>query len=265
MEGVVTRSRDALNYSFWCLGAMHLLAAHNLPAPLLDLEKQLFKAIYMALNDACKDATHVIANLRAWRREAYLGHLSQVKKGILHRSSIFTPLLFDEDRLQEALQSSKSNADRMLHEAALRALARPRPAPGTTLVECGLQPSTSTAVRPSAAAACRPSFAACARGSRGGWFGALTLLVLACKEGDGRASPFGSDALPLQGAVAGCLACRWEEWLKIGAETWILDILREGYRIPFSALPPLTTHFKEPRGYAPGSLKDKHFGWRYSN
>ncbi|MPC52488.1 hypothetical protein E2C01_046358 [Portunus trituberculatus] len=30
MEGVVTRSRDALNYSFWCLGAMHLLATRNL-------------------------------------------------------------------------------------------------------------------------------------------------------------------------------------------------------------------------------------------
>ncbi|MPC50919.1 hypothetical protein E2C01_044753 [Portunus trituberculatus] len=61
------------------------------------------------------------------------------------------------------LQSSKSNADRTLHEAALRAVAQPCPAPGTSL---------------------------------------------------------------------------------------------EGYRIPFSTpSPPLTTHFKEPRGYAPGSLK----------
>ncbi|MPC39506.1 hypothetical protein E2C01_033043 [Portunus trituberculatus] len=39
MEGVVARSRDALNYCFWCLGAMHLLVACNLPAPLLDLEE----------------------------------------------------------------------------------------------------------------------------------------------------------------------------------------------------------------------------------
>ncbi|MPC64750.1 hypothetical protein E2C01_058870 [Portunus trituberculatus] len=82
----------------------------------------------------CRDSTYIIANLRAWRREAYLSRLrpsfSQVEKGILRRSSIFTPLLFDEDQLQEALQSFKSNADRMLHEAALRALAQPVPAPG---------------------------------------------------------------------------------------------------------------------------------------
>ncbi|MPC52362.1 hypothetical protein E2C01_046230 [Portunus trituberculatus] len=41
----------------------------------------------------------------------------------------------------------------------------------------------------------------------------------------------------------------------MGAETWILDVLREGYRIAFSVPLPLTTHFKEPRGYAPESLK----------
>ncbi|MPC64158.1 hypothetical protein E2C01_058270 [Portunus trituberculatus] len=101
MERVVARSRDALNYSFWWLGAMHLLAARHLPASLLDLEEQLFKAIRLALNDACRDSTYVIANLRAWRREAFLGRLrpsfSQVEKGILQRSPIFTPLFFDED------------------------------------------------------------------------------------------------------------------------------------------------------------------------
>ncbi|MPC74247.1 hypothetical protein E2C01_068601 [Portunus trituberculatus] len=42
MEGVVARSRDTLNYLFWCLGALHLLVAWNLPPPLLDLEEQLF-------------------------------------------------------------------------------------------------------------------------------------------------------------------------------------------------------------------------------
>ncbi|MPC48796.1 hypothetical protein E2C01_042579 [Portunus trituberculatus] len=157
MEGMVAKSRDALNYSFWCLGAMHLLAAHNLPAHLLDLEEQLFKAVCMALNDACRDSSSIIANLRAWRREAYLGSLkpsfSQVKKGILRRSSIFTPLLFNEDRLQEVLQSSKSNADRTLHEATLRPLAQLPPVLGTPLVKRGPRPSTTMSVRPSAAPA----------------------------------------------------------------------------------------------------------------
>ena len=73
----------------------------------------------------------------------------------------------------------------------------------------------------------------------------------------GGASPFVSDNLPHLGMVAGCLAHRWGEWLKIGAEKWILDVLREGYRIPFSAPPPLTTDFRDSRGYPPGSLKSQ--------
>ncbi|MPC62407.1 hypothetical protein E2C01_056492 [Portunus trituberculatus] len=78
------------------------------------------------------------------------------------------------------------------------------------------------------------------QGLSGVGFAALALLVPVGKEEDGRTSPFGSDNLPHQRAVVGCLTLRWEGWLKIGAEMWILDILREGYRIPFSASPPLT-------------------------
>ncbi|MPC60542.1 hypothetical protein E2C01_054590 [Portunus trituberculatus] len=57
-----------------------------------------------------RDSTYTVANLQAWRREGYLSCLrptfSQMKKGILQRSPIFSPLLFDEDKLQEALYSS---------------------------------------------------------------------------------------------------------------------------------------------------------------
>ncbi|MPC46734.1 hypothetical protein E2C01_040460 [Portunus trituberculatus] len=183
MEGVVARSRYALNYSFWCLGAMHLLAACNLPAPLLDLEEQLFKAVRMALNDACRGSTCVIANLRAWRREAYLGRLrpsfSQVEKGTLRRSSIFTPFLFDEDQLQEALQFLKSNADRTLHEAALRALAWPRLAqarPWWSVVPDLLPPQLSGPLLLQLADL--PSLLV--PGTSGGWFWRLSLFSSRC-------------------------------------------------------------------------------------
>ena len=53
----------------------------------------------------------------------------------------------------------------------------------------------------------------------------------------------------------GCLAQNWEEWLKIGVEKCILEVLREGYKIPFSVPPPLTTHFVVPIAYAPGSVR----------
>lgn len=39
--------------------------------------------------------------------------------------------------------------------------------------------------------------------------------------------------------MGGCLSQHWKEWLKIGAEKWVLTVLREGYRVPFSTTPPL--------------------------
>ncbi|MPD03353.1 hypothetical protein E2C01_098986 [Portunus trituberculatus] len=108
---------------------------------------------------------------------------------MLRRSPTFTPLLFDEDRFQVALQSLKSNADRTLHEAALRALARPRPAPGTPLVEHSPRPSTSTAVRLSAVTACRPSFSTRARDSQCGFDGSHSSRS-GVQGGERKAKPF---------------------------------------------------------------------------
>jgi hypothetical protein len=40
--------------------------------------------------------------------------------------------------------------------------------------------------------------------------------------------------------VGGRLSAFVEEWHKIGADAWVLKTLHEGYRVPFSSLPPLT-------------------------
>lgn len=75
-----------------------------------------------------------------------------------------------------------------------------------------------------------------------GYLGVVLLssnpLVLVSRRSTGRTSPFVSDNLTLLRKVAGCLAQSWGEWLRIGAEKWVLDVLKEGYRIPFSAPPP---------------------------
>ena len=62
----------------------------------------------------------------------------------------------------------------------------------------------------------------------------------------------------LQGdRVAGCLARHQEGWINIGAEEWVLAVLREGYRIPFFALPPLTSAPRYFRTYPSGSEKGR--------
>jgi hypothetical protein len=70
--------------------------------------------------------------------------------------------------------------------------------------------------------------------------------------------------------IAGRLSKYWEEWDKIGADKWVLKTLKEGYRIPFSSLPPLTImpvtriqYMQDPvrRNFCALSIKDPYPGF----
>ena len=53
----------------------------------------------------------------------------------------------------------------------------------------------------------------------------------------GRSQP---DGVTLPMSVGGCLSSHWRSWQDIGAETWVVTILRDGYRVPFKdSSPPL--------------------------
>ena len=51
----------------------------------------------------------------------------------------------------------------------------------------------------------------------------------------GRSLP---DGVPLPMKVGGCLARHWRQWQAIGAETWVVTVLWDGYRVPFMDSPP---------------------------
>ena len=38
--------------------------------------------------------------------------------------------------------------------------------------------------------------------------------------------------------VGGCLSSHWRRWQEIGAETWVVTVLRDGYHVPFQDSPP---------------------------
>ena len=46
------------------------------------------------------------------------------------------------------------------------------------------------------------------------------------------------DGTTLPVRVRGCLAPHWRRWQAIGAETWVVTVLRDGYRVPFKDSPP---------------------------
>ena len=57
--------------------------------------------------------------------------------------------------------------------------------------------------------------------------------------------------------MGGCLSLAWTSWRDKGAESWVVEVLREGYKIPFHSLPPLS---KDPRllpSYSPSSIKGR--------
>ena len=51
----------------------------------------------------------------------------------------------------------------------------------------------------------------------------------------GKSRPDGT-TLPLR--VGSCLALHWRRWQAIGAETWVVTVLRDGYCVPFLDSPP---------------------------
>ena len=51
----------------------------------------------------------------------------------------------------------------------------------------------------------------------------------------GKSRPDGT-TLPVR--VGGCLAPHWRRWQAIGAESWVVTVLRDGYRVPFLHSPP---------------------------
>ena len=40
--------------------------------------------------------------------------------------------------------------------------------------------------------------------------------------------------------VGGCFSAFWKMWDKISPDPWVVQVIREGYQIPFRELPPLS-------------------------
>ena len=113
---------------------------------------QLLKSIQMAMVDMAKDSAFALANVKAMRRESILSHLPPAyktpSKVDLRKSSIDSSLLFDEDKVKEALKMADKTASISFQQAAARALVKPRPAPGTPLVERSARPTSSGTYNP---------------------------------------------------------------------------------------------------------------------
>ena len=57
--------------------------------------------------------------------------------------------------------------------------------------------------------------------------------------------------------VGGCLHAAWKAWQNLGADQWVVSVLRFGYRVPFEEPPPLSPSPISFESYSVGSLKQQ--------
>ena len=79
--------------------------------------------------DTAKDSAFALTNVKAKKQEAILSHLPPVFKSAtkvdLRKSAINSALLFDEDRVTEALQVADKAASISFQQAVPQALVKP--------------------------------------------------------------------------------------------------------------------------------------------
>ena len=56
------------------------------------------------------------------------------------------------------------------------------------------------------------------------------------------------------------MSLHWQAWRDRGAVPWVVEVLREGYRIPFLRPPPMSTELIPTPSYAPTSIKGAALG-----
>ena len=158
-------------------------------------------------------------------------------------ASIFPHALLDSALLKMRAAASDALVQRTLHPPRIpRKPAASGQASGSTTARSG-QASTSGAAQTQKQSAPSSSSGQSGQGKRKGKgkapFSSSSRGSGRSREvkekGPGRSQP---DGVTLPMRVGGCLSPHWRRWQEIGAETWVVTVLRDGYRVPFKDSPP---------------------------
>ena len=157
-------------------------------------------------------------------------------------ASIFPHTLLDSALLKMRAAASDALVQRTLHPPRIpRKPVTAGQGSGSSASRSG-QASTSGAAQAQKQSAPSSSSVSLARGRRRARVRLpfpLPLEALAAREVKekvpGRSQP---DGVTLPMSVGGCLSSHWRRWQEIGAETWVVTVLRDGYRVPFKDSPP---------------------------
>ena len=205
-----------------------------------------------ALEFLASQGCTTLGNLVLSRRDALLAdvrstvpaeEVARLRYSPLPQSaSIFPHALLDSALLKMRAAASDALVQRTLHPPRIpRKPAASGQASGSTTARSG-QASTSGAAQTAKQSATSSSSGQSGQGKKKAKARLpfpLPLEAPAAREvkekGPGRSQP---DGVTLPMSVGGCLSPHWRRWQEIGAETWVVTVLRDGYRVPFKDSPP---------------------------
>lgn len=131
LDAALSRMMEVLNFSFYSVGALYHMAGKT-GHPLL---RPTFLSTSWALEAVARDLTIVRANVRAWRRQSFLGLLKNVESQdrlALYSCPIQGKFLFDPDIVSKVIDTSKDVATQAIQGETLRILKKSAK-PGTPL------------------------------------------------------------------------------------------------------------------------------------
>ena len=149
LEEAVRGIREIQNFQFWIFGAVSRLVKLGDAVPNKDtLMAQAVESMQHAMQSAARETTTVLSNLMTFRREAVLKGLpssfSSSDKASLLLSSVDSPFLFEEDKVNQARQHADFSTTKSFQEAAAAALRKkPQPAASPLAFPAANRPSTS--------------------------------------------------------------------------------------------------------------------------
>ena len=222
---------------YWFLSALLV----QLKRMVINHQTRLFDKSISSLSSALATQTNVASCLSefitAKRRESYLSHSSFTLPESLKRELLVAPdtgsLLFNQPLLSSAIENRKE--DSLLSSTSSLASISKAAIKSKSQGGSGKCISPLDAPRAGTSGFRKRSSSPYRRGSKRGRGGRGAAPSSTRGRGFRR-----YESCPCSTVVGGCLSLRWRIWSDEGVGPWVVEVLQEGYRIPFRRAPTLS-------------------------
>ena len=257
LERIERASRTVLAGDSQCFWLLSSLLAQLKDDGYRPSDSALFDKNFSSLSAALASQTMMAAGVTDFitskRRESYLAHAAcPIAESVKHELLVAPgtgSLLFDQPLLEKVVTQMKE--DSLISSSVSlsnlsKAVSRGRS--GSAGNDQYVSPLDQSRPGPSgyckrAASPARGSFSKRVRRVRG-----MTL-----PSGKGK----GFQSCPCPAAVGGYLSFHWQVWSDKGADPWVVEVFRCGYRIPFCRTPTLSREPIPYPAYSPSSIRGK--------